>query len=163
MEIVIDTREQDPLDFRPFGVAVRVAPLATADYSISGLENYVGIERKSEPDLLACLTRERPRFERELARAMGMELCAVVCETTWDRLARGEYRSQMRPHACLQSIFGLQVRYGISWHMVGTRTAAAYATFHILRHFYEQKIKLLRHLERCASGGLADDVHQDAG
>ena len=97
MKIVIDTREQTPLDFGRYDCEVVRGGLATGDYSIFGLESLAAVERKSEDDLLGCLTRERDRFERELARARGMELFAVVAETTWERLARGMYRSRMRP------------------------------------------------------------------
>ena len=82
MKIVIDTREQTPLDFERYDCEVVRGGLATGDYSVAGLESLAAVERKSEEDLLGCLTRERPRFERELARARGMELFAVVVETT---------------------------------------------------------------------------------
>ena len=143
MRIVVDTREQTPLDFGRYDCEVVRDSLTTGDYGIAGLESLAAIERKSEEDLLACLTRERPRFERELARARGMELFAVVAETTWERLARGQYRSQMKPHACLQSILAFQVRYGVPFYLVGSHDAAAYCTYHLLaRYVAEQKNRL---------------------
>ena len=143
MKIVIDTREQTPLDFGPYGCEVVRGGLATGDYGIAGIESLAAVERKSEDDLLGCLTRERDRFERELARARGMELFAVVVETTWARLASGMYRSQMKPHACLQSLLAFGVRYNVHFHLVGTHAAAAYCTFHLLARFVaEQETRL---------------------
>lgn len=71
MKIVVDTREQAPLDFSPFP-------------------------------------------------------CEVVS---------GSLFSQMKPHACLQSLLAFQVRYGVPFLLVGDRRAAAYFVYHILRHY----------------------------
>lgn len=144
MLILIDTREQCPLDFSQYPCDTENIALASGDYSIKGFENIVALERKSESDLLQSLTHERDRFERELARLRGFTVKAVLCETSWSRLAHGEYRSFMKPHACLQSILGLSVRYDISFLMVETRAAAAYTAFHIFRHFMEQREKELK-------------------
>lgn len=143
MKVMIDSREQNPLDFTPYDCEVVAGTLTTGDYAVSGLEAHAAVERKSEEDLLACLTRERPRFERELARARGMDLFAVIAETTWERLARGQYRSQMKPHAALQSILAFQVRYNVPFILVGSHAAAAYCTYHLLAKFVaEQETRL---------------------
>ncbi len=68
--IIIDTREQTPFTFA--GPA-RVAGLKTADYTIEGYEDIVGLERKSLDDLIACLSSQRERFERELLRARDFQ------------------------------------------------------------------------------------------
>lgn len=146
MRILIDTREQLPLDFARYEVDVERATLATADYSLQGLETIVGVERKSESDLLGSLTQGRDRFERELARLRSYQLRAVVCETSWLRLAHGEYRSRMSPHACLQSIIGLSLRYEIPFLLVETRESAAYTVFHLFRHFLKQRTEELQAL-----------------
>ena len=143
MRILVDTREQTPLDFGRYDCEVVRGGLATGDYGIVGLETLAAVERKSEEDLLGCLTRERDRFERELARARGMEMFAVVVETTWARLASGQYRSRMRPHSCLQSLLAFGVRYNVHFHLVGSHAAAAYCTFHLLARFVaEQETRL---------------------
>ena len=143
MRIIIDSREQTPLDFGRYDCEVVRGGLSTGDYAVAGLESLAAVERKSEDDLLGCLTAARPRFERELARARGMELFAVVCETTWERLASGQYRSQMKPHACLQSLLAFQVRYDIPFLLVGSHAAAAYCVYHLLAKFVaEQETRL---------------------
>jgi len=65
--IIIDSREQTPLQFTR--LEARVATLPSGDYSIAGLEELFAVERKSIPDLVACCTgQNRERFERELHR-----------------------------------------------------------------------------------------------
>lgn len=145
MMLVVDSREQSPLDFSPFpDCQVERGALSTADYSIKGLEHIVGIERKSESDLLGSLTQGRERFERELARLRPFALRAVVVESSWMQLARGEYRSRMQPHACLQSILGLSVRFDVPFLFVETHKAAAYTVYHLFRHFLKQREEELR-------------------
>jgi ERCC4-type nuclease len=51
--ILIDTREQRPLDFG--SQLTRRATLATGDYSVEGLADSVAIERKSLADLTVAL------------------------------------------------------------------------------------------------------------
>ena len=66
MKIIIDTREQAPFAFRHERMDATTEPgtLAVGDYSLAGLEDRVAVERKSLPDLVMCLGRERERFER---------------------------------------------------------------------------------------------------
>lgn len=139
MIILIDTREQLSLDFTSYDCKVETTSLQSGDYSIKGFDLKVGIERKSENDLLGSLTQGRKRFEAELTRLRGYELKAVICETNWHRLANGLYQSKMNKYSCMQSIIGLSVRYGIQFVMAENRKGAAYFIFHTLRHYFEQK------------------------
>ena len=68
--ILVDTREQRPWQF-PHCFMTESATLATGDYSVKGLTDEVAIERKSLADLLACVGRERDRFEREVHRLLA--------------------------------------------------------------------------------------------
>lgn len=74
--IIVDTREQRPLVFTH--LASEVGTLQSGDYSIKGLENDFGIERKSIPDLCGSLTRCRERFERELHRLRGFDFARIL-------------------------------------------------------------------------------------
>ena len=47
MKIVIDTREQTPLDFERYDCEVVRGGLATGDYAVAGLETLAAVERKS--------------------------------------------------------------------------------------------------------------------
>jgi DNA excision repair protein ERCC-4 len=82
---IIDTREQKPLTLDPLRTVKR--GLDTADYSILGLEKFIAVERKSLPDLLACVGRERERFDRCLDRLRQINARAVVVEASWEELA----------------------------------------------------------------------------
>ena len=66
MKIVVDSREQSPYSFN--GIETEVKALPVGDYSISGLEDYISIERKEINDLINCLCQDRARFERELLK-----------------------------------------------------------------------------------------------
>ena len=80
MRVIVDSREQAPFPFRGpryEGVTVEMGALSVGDYSLAGLADRVAVERKSLPDLVMCLGRERERFERELARGgTGCFLCS---------------------------------------------------------------------------------------
>lgn len=101
---VVDTREQAPLDLSPLHTIA--GTLATGDYSVRGLERLVAIERKSLPDLLACVGQERERFDREVQRLLAYPVRALVVEATWRDLEAGDWRSQVTPAAAVGSALG---------------------------------------------------------
>ena len=58
MKILCDTREQSPYTFDRYqGVTVERAALQTCDYSLAGLHDHIGLERKSLDDLTGTLTK----------------------------------------------------------------------------------------------------------
>jgi len=145
MKLICDTREQAPFTFSGFDCEVLAGSLPTGDYSLAGLEDRVAVERKSLDDLLGCLTGDgRERFERELARARGMDAFAVVVEASFQDMAEGRYRSRMKPHAALQSVLAFQVRYGVPFVWAGSRAGAEYAAFHVLRHYLREAQERLK-------------------
>ena len=91
---IVDTREQAPLDlFLPS----EVGKLAAGDYSIKGLEHRICVERKSLPDALMCVGRERDRFDACIKRMQAYEVRALVIEASWGTLEMGQWRSQLKP------------------------------------------------------------------
>lgn len=143
MIVVIDSREQRPLDFLSVcsDVEVERGALATGDYSLLGLTDKIAIERKSLDDLLGCLTVSRDRFERELARAKGLERFAVVVEGSWADMAAGRYRSRMDPNAACASVCAFTCRYGVPFHFCGTRELAARFVACFFRTFLRDKAR----------------------
>lgn len=139
MKIIIDTREQEPFAFRHERMEAETEPgtLAVGDYSLAGLTDRVAVERKSLPDLVMCLGRERERFERELARGAALDAFAVVCEASWLDLSRGEYRSRLNPHAACQSVLAFAGKYRLPFLFAGSRSAAEYMTWGFLRQYLE--------------------------
>lgn len=140
MKIIVDNREQRPFSFRDTrydGVAVEAGTLAIGDYSLAGLTDRAAVERKELADLVACLGRERDRFERELARGAALDAFAVVVEASWADLASGNYRSRINSHAACQSVLAFAGRYRVPFLFAGSRAAAEYMTWGFLRQYLE--------------------------
>ena len=136
MRVIVDSREQTPFTFARWpDVEIIRAGLPTGDYSLPGLEGCVALERKSLDDLVGCLTTGRERFERELARAAGLDVFAVIVEASMEDMARGRYRSKMKPHAALQSVLAFQVRYRAPFLWAGSREGAEYACYSMLEKY----------------------------
>ncbi|WP_428561488.1 MAG: ERCC4 domain-containing protein [Solidesulfovibrio sp. DCME] len=138
MIIAIDNREQLAYSFKDYDCTVEAATLNVGDYSIIGFTDKIACERKSIDDLLGCLTSGRGRFEKELARARALDRFCVIVEASFEDLAKGMYRSQMRPHSACQSIIAWQVRYGTPFIFAGSRKAGEYYTHSFLsKYLYE--------------------------
>ena len=140
MQIIVDSREQLPFTFsheRYADVQIQSGTLNVGDYSLRGLEDKVAVERKSLQDLVQCLGRERQRFEKELQRSMALDAFVVTVEASWSDLASGNFRSQLNPHAACQSVLAFIGRYRAAFFFAGSRTAAEYATWGVLRQFLE--------------------------
>lgn len=84
MRILMDSRESaDPHPWLAhFSGDVRIerGTLETGDFALAALPDAAVIERKATGDLVACLGRERERFERELARGRYVGRLVVVCD-----------------------------------------------------------------------------------
>lgn len=139
MQVIVDTREQRPFTFEHERYDVQIQPgtLSIGDYSLRGLEDKVAVERKSLPDLVQCLSRERSRFEKELQRGAALDAFAVVVEASWADLAGGNFRSQLNPHAACQSILSFMSRYRVPFLFAGSRAAAEYVAWGFLRQYLE--------------------------
>ena len=139
MNIVVDSREQIPYAFSKWQVQTQRAALPAGDYSLPGLEDRAAVERKSLDDLVACLMGDnRDRFERELARARRYDLFVVVVEAGLEDVAKGRYKSQMKPQAALQTVTAFFVRYGVPFMFCGNRDGAEYMTHSLLsKYLYE--------------------------
>jgi DNA excision repair protein ERCC-4 len=146
LRIIRDSREQNGFAFADYPATVEVETLASGDYSLQGFENRIGIERKSLSDLLASISTERPRFERELARLRGFDCAAVVVEEPAHALRSGRYRSQMDPAAAWQSVMAFTQRFRIPFLFCDSRADAEQATFDLLRHFHRDRVKELQAL-----------------
>ena len=139
MTILVDSREQKPFTFENERYDVQIQPgtLTVGDYSLAGLQDKVAVERKSLPDLVQCLGRERERFERELQRGMALDAFTVVVEASWSDLASGNFRSRIHPHAACQSVLAFMARYRVPFLFAGSRPAAEYSVWGFLRQFLE--------------------------
>ena len=157
MTILVDSREQKPFTFEHERYDVQIQPgtLTVGDYSLRGLEDKVAVERKSLPDLVQCLGRERERFERELQRGAALDAFAVVVEGSWSDLANGNFRSQLNPHAACQSVLAVMARYRVTFLFAGSRAAAEYATWGFLHQYLASARKRLAALVKAHGEGEA--------
>lgn len=81
--LILDTREQDGLDFSKFrDVDVARQGLKTGDYSIQGYEDEICFERKSVPDLVGTLIGDHSRFLKEIERMKSFEEKYILVEHT---------------------------------------------------------------------------------
>lgn len=79
--IIIDTREQTPLDFSFYNVETCVATVKAGDYTLQGLEEFIFIERKaSSGELYGNLVKNFARFTRELEKAKDCKYKYIICE-----------------------------------------------------------------------------------
>jgi ERCC4-type nuclease len=139
MIVLIDSREQAPYRFTNYDVTPEVVALPVGDYSLPGFQDRVAIERKELNDLIGCLMNgNRERFERELYKARYYDLFAVVIEAPLSAVSQGEYRSEMRPHAALQSILTFQVRYKVAFVWAGNRAGAEYIVHGLLSKYLRE-------------------------
>lgn len=119
-EILIDTREQIPLNFKNS----KTQKLSCGDYTTNGpLFSDVFIERKSLNDLFSTLSSNKDRFIREIRRAMdlGYYLVVLIDEdfkktldsgpgNNFSKIANGKYimfsiREIMSEHNNIQFVF----------------------------------------------------------
>lgn len=118
---IIDTREQLPLDLAPMRSVA--GTLTTGDYSVKGLESIVAIERKSLSDLLGCVGQSRERFDREIQRLLAYPVRAIVVESSWADIERGEWLSKVTPAAAIGSLLGW-IAMGVPVVMAGDHARA---------------------------------------
>ena len=135
LKIIIDTREQLPYLFDNFSAQTVVKGLKTGDYSIDGEEENVACERKSLPDLIGCVTKNRKRFEKELMRLSMMILKAVVVEGSMGQIAGKEYRGRVKPSGVLGSIAFWQVKYNVPFLFCSTRELAEITVYNLLKNY----------------------------
>lgn len=149
-EVVIDTREQAPFTFQgikgdssrknlPIVVRTRSATLQTGDYSITGHENRLAIERKSLEDLYSTLSSGRERFERELYRLNSMPgFSAVVVEAGWGQVVGcPPQHTKVPPKAISRSILAFNQRFrNVHWYLAPDRRFAEILAFRILDRYW---------------------------
>jgi ERCC4-type nuclease len=152
---IVDTREQAPLDLSP--LRVEVGTLETGDYSVRGLESVVRIERKSLGDLVACVGRERERFDREVQRLLAYEVRILVVEATWSQIeshseAMPQWRGRITSSQVVGSLLGWQAA-GLAVHLVGDHERAGRHVARLLFTIAKRRWRELRTMARMMETG----------
>lgn len=150
--VLIDQQEKAPWLFQ--GITTRVAAglrrihvrtetghLKTGDYSIRGHESRIIIERKSLSDLFGTVGSGRDRFRAEHERmaaiiAAGGRAYVLLesCKAEWD--ASPPERCQVSPDAVTGTMDSWSWRYGVRWHMCGSRPAAEDMAWLLLNKYW---------------------------
>ena len=101
LEMLVDTREQDPLPFKK----TNIEKLYVGDYLIKGKEyTYTYVDRKSESDFLGTMSGGISRFKKELEKAVALEsYLFVVIESSIDSIKKNQ--SRFRRKINLEYIF----------------------------------------------------------
>jgi DNA excision repair protein ERCC-4 len=136
LTVVVDSREQTPWSFGD--VPCVVAGLPVGDYSIVGFESRIAIERKSLPDFVACCTRERPRFWRELEKLAGYSHAAVIIESDVSAIEAGCFVSRTKPWAVITSALAITADFRIPVIFGGDAHSSARCAFWLLRRYTER-------------------------
>ena len=144
--VIVDTREQVPFHFLncdPWSIVNLVhMTLMTGDYSISGLEDRLTIERKSISDFLSSISADRDRFEREFERMATMEFAAVVVEGQLsDVLVHARENTKLLGRSIAGTVNSWSVRYGVQFVFCLSRRHAELTTLALLHSFWKEQSK----------------------
>ena len=135
MTVILDTREPDPHPWAPFlpqGARLVRGTLETGDLALAALPDGAVVERKTVPDFLAAIGRERERFDREVRRARHLGAFVIVVEGSFaDVLQANHARGQLSEAAILGTV-AAWTRRGAPVLFAGTVRAAAELAFAFL-------------------------------
>jgi DNA excision repair protein ERCC-4 len=152
--ILVDQREKAPFDFVGYladqrhgggGMIVTCssAHLKTGDYTISGHEDRIAVERKSREDAYGTIGQGRDRFEREIERLNAMPWAAVVVEDSLGHLIESPpVHSQLDPKTIFRSVIAWQQRYPrVHWVFCDSRRLAEAYTLRALERYWRESQK----------------------
>ena len=155
MVIVIDTREQRPLDFSYWkDVTVQRRELWPGDYTVLGGAQYLAVERKSVSDLVGTMktgyagigSTTPKRFDRELMAlhsviARGGRAFIIVepdgplgtvCPA-FEQIKAHSYRSIIPPDKVFKFIKTIRKGWHVPVHMTNSRTRSAEIVYEAAR------------------------------
>ena len=114
MIIIVDTREQKPLEFT---VPTIRECLPCGDYRAKfsdGSLSEVVFERKSINDLFSTLSSGYPRFKREIELSHELRISIIIIvEGSLRRILRGCSHSQRTPISIVYQLFTIRLRHNV--------------------------------------------------
>ena len=143
--LLIDTREQNPLDFSRFAdwfAGVERRALKLGDYSIAGLEDLCVVERKDLSDLVHSCTADRSIFINRLRRMAQYPHRLLVITSPLSQIKSRYPHASVHPNRITQSLVailaGLQVPFLCTeTHELGEELVASYLYQIHLYHWLE--------------------------
>lgn len=145
INLIIDTREQQPLPFHPTGMieGVKSKKLNCGDYSIEGYENEIAVERKSPSDLFGTLGKGHTRFKKELQRAKDYDYFAIIVETpffdVYEKCFEGAEYSSMAGDVIIKQCFTIKFKYGVDVIFCNNRSEASAIIRQIFRGWLKSR------------------------
>ena len=158
LPIVIDTREQMPLDFSQFpDVRTVRAEIWPGDYSLQAATRMVAIERKSVSDLIGTMTggyagfgaTTPKRFDRELSalcgyprrggRAFVLVEPDVRNQSAEEQIRAANYRAAIEPEKVFAFIQSIRDRWLVDVVLAESREHAAQFVVDAVRPFASYK------------------------
>jgi DNA excision repair protein ERCC-4 len=154
-----DSREQFPWTFRdirtagteatPLIVPVKVAALASGDYSVEGYEDRISVERKGMADAWGTFGGGRERFERELTRLSAMDFAAVIVEGSLESCLRNppqfengrqEGSRKFTAKSFFRSVLAWQMDFpAVRWVFADSRWMAERACWFLLDRYWRKQ------------------------
>ena len=135
--VVIDSREQRPLEISAYPTVVQGLPVG--DYGIEGFSDWANpafvVERKSLDDLVGSLTQGRKRFFAEIEKMRRFGFRGLLIEGTRDQVVLGQYVSRATPQSVLASLDAIAVRAGVHLFWCGAAAGAARQLEGLVRQF----------------------------
>ena len=130
-------------------VKIERGTLETGDFALAALPDAAVIERKAVGDLLACLGRERDRFERELKRGLYVGRLVVVCDGSMaDLLCEARRRGGgMSDNSIIGTLAAFQRRYAPFFFAGSVRVAAEF-TERLLRGQINEAVRLSKAINK---------------
>ena len=143
--LVVDTREQDPLDFSRFEgwfAGIEKRALKLGDYSIAGLEDVCVVERKNLSDLIHSCTTDRCVFVKRLREMAQYPHRLLLITSALSQVKSCYSHGGGNPNRITQSLVailaGLQVPFLCSeTHELGEELVASYLYQVHLYHWLE--------------------------
>jgi ERCC4-type nuclease len=143
--LVVDTREQNPLDFSRFEgwfAGIERKALKLGDYSIAGMEDICVVERKDLSDLIHACTTDRRVFINRLRRMAQYRHRLLLVTSTLSQIKTSYAHSAGKPNQITQTLIavlaGLQVPFLCSeTHELGEELVASYLYQVHLYHWLE--------------------------
>lgn len=137
MKIIIDTREQKPLEFQHhFITEVVRQKLIVGDYMVMFKDGYIppiSYERKSLSDLVGSLSKGYKRFRKEIIRAKENNIqLIIIIEGSLTRIIKGFPESQRCGEEIFQQLNTIKVRYGVPYIPLNNREEISK---YIIEHF----------------------------
>jgi len=145
--ILIDTRERENKHITSYfdkkGISYKSKKLDYGDYAaylpvnkalgiLRGIYFPAAIERKNSVDELASTIKERTRFENELIRAQHSPFVLIIeDESGYEKIIKGDYKSQYNSKALLGSLKSFEARYGFQTVFIAPNTAGNYIYYHL--------------------------------